>query len=203
MGKDLLVFAALLALAQLAACGGAGDGNDDGDGAADAGVDADGDADGDRDLEGESEADVDVGDLFIQAQVAIEGGDTFQFREPCTTTSVDFAGETSWSAEARDVARPFGFVLSWRESFVTGPGSFGPNEGVGDLDLFLVRAHPTEPGNVRASGVSEGQVVFEQVGYEPGDAIEGTFDGIVLDRNEPDDVVHIEADSGIFRCRVP
>jgi hypothetical protein len=52
------------------------------------------------------------------------------------------------------------------------------------------------------SGASTGTVTFTQIDYTAGGLIEGTFADVRLDRDEPDDTVHIVFADGSFHCRV-
>lgn len=129
-------------------------------------------------------------------------GTTFEFNERCTVTPVTISDETTWSIEASDPSVSFGLVFSWKETYITGPGTHDANEGLFDLSTMVVREHPTDPTRISMSSAGEGTVVFEQIGYSPGSLIEGTFDDVRLDRDDLDDTVHILAVNGRFHCRV-
>ncbi|MBN2497058.1 MAG: hypothetical protein JXR96_20870 [Deltaproteobacteria bacterium] len=142
----------------------------------------------------------DVGEYAVRAHVTLTDGQEFDFAERCVVSSMDFEEKTYWGFEAKDMQRVFGLVFTWEESELGGPESFDLADS--GLDVMIVRPHPTEPGTIRMSGAQAGSVTFSQVGYTPGDRLEGSFDGLRLDRDEPDDTVHIAVDDGSFCCRV-
>jgi len=141
-------------------------------------------------------------DYFVQATVDIDGGETFEFFESCEIDKKEISGEVQWVLIGSDGDRPFGIMIYWRQLFVTGPGSFPANSGFQDLLAMLVRAHPTESGRVLISSVEGGTVNFDLVGYGSGDPIEGTFDDILMSRDEPDNTIRISVTNGVFRCKV-
>ena len=140
---------------------------------------------------------------YIRAQVKIitpTSEDNFSFYEPCHLFSSEIDQETYWEIDAIKSKPPFGIYICWKESFITGPGTFQIEEGFQTLFILLMRAHPTEPGWNRYSEVDEGSVTFTQIGYQSGDIIEGSFDQLYL--YDWDAETHIEVDNGTFRCRV-
>ena len=141
-------------------------------------------------------------EYFIRASVTMTDGSSFEFHEACVVSQTTVSDESTWGLEAMDPTVPFGLVFFWKEEYITGPGSHDVNEGLMDMSTMVVREHPTDPSQIRMSGVSEGTIVFEQIGYDTGDLIEGTFDDIRLDRDETDDTVHIQVVDGSFHCRI-
>jgi hypothetical protein len=141
-------------------------------------------------------------EYYIRATVTMTDGTTFEFYERCDVSDLEMSGEVTWGIQAVDPSVPVGLVISWKETWITGPGTHDVNEGLMDLTTMVVREHPTDPSQIRMSGATDGTLVFEQVGYSSGSLIDGTFDNVRLDRDEPDDTVHILATSGEFHCRV-
>jgi len=139
---------------------------------------------------------------YIQMQVSIDGADPIDFMETCTTTRMEFDGEVYWGLEAKDIGRPLGIVITWKQTFVPGPGSYPACSGLSDISTSIVRAHPTDPDSIRISTVGEGEIIFDQVGYTSGDPIAGTFGGVRMERDDPDDTIVITAEDGVFSCRV-
>lgn len=141
-------------------------------------------------------------EFYIRATVTMTDGTTFEFNEPCRVSDLEMNDEVTWGIEAVNPAVPFGLVISWKETWITGPGTHDVSEGLMDLSTMVVREHPTDPTQIRMSGATDGTLVFEQIGYSSGDLIGGTFDNVRLDRDEPDDTVHILAVNGQFHCQV-
>ena len=97
---------------------------------------------------------------------------------------------------------PFGIYIGWKESFITGPGTYQVDKGSLNLYIVLMRAHPTKPGWFRYTWLNEGSVTFTQVGYQSGDLIEGIFDQLLLESDTSDETIHIEVNEGVFRYRM-
>ncbi len=141
-------------------------------------------------------------EYYVRATITLTDGQVIDFDQACNVTQADIMDESLWGIEAKDISVPIGLVFSWKESHVTGPGTHDASEGIGDFSVSVARQHPTDPSKVRISTAGDGRVTFSALDYAPGSAIDGTFDGIVMQRDEPDDQVHITADDGSFHCRV-
>ena len=141
---------------------------------------------------------------YVRAQVKIvtpTSEDSFSFDERCYLFSDKIDQETYWEIDAIDSSVPFGIYIYWKESFITGPGTFQVDDGgLSNLDIWIMRASPIEPGWFRYSEVDEGSVTFTQVGYQSGDIIEGSFDQLYIYDWDVD--THIEVNNGTFRCQV-
>lgn len=140
---------------------------------------------------------------YLRAQVKIvtpTSEDSFNFDEPCYLFTGEIDDETYWEIDAIDRSVPFGIYIGWKESFVTSPGTFQAERGFQTLYIWLMRAHPSEPGWYRYSEIDEGSVTFTQVGYQSGDIIDGSFDQLYL--YDFDAETNIEVNNGTFRCRV-
>ena len=140
---------------------------------------------------------------YIQAQVNIvtpTTEDSFSFDERCYLFSDEIDEETYWEIDAIDRSMPFGIYIIWKESFITGPGTFQAFEGYSNLYIIILRADPIEPGWFIYYSVEEGIITFTQVGYQSGDIIEGTFDQLRVYDWELEE--YIEVDDGTFRCQV-
>lgn len=140
---------------------------------------------------------------YIRAQVKIvtpTSEDSFSFDERCHLVSGEIDEETYWEINAVDRSVPFGIYIGWKESFVTGPGTFQAESGFQSLYIWLMQEDPTDPGWYIYSEVDEGSVTFTQIGYQNGGIIEGSFDQLYL--YEWGVETQIEVDNGIFRCQV-
>jgi len=145
------------------------------------------------------------GDSYIRGEVTItkpQSGGGLHFDESCHVSSLEEGGEIYWGIEAKDMEYPFGVIMTWKQSLVTGPDTFQLGGGTADVSAMFIRAHPTEPGTIRMSGIGEGSVTFSAVGYDAGDVFGGTFESFLMERSDPDDTITIEMDSGSFRCQV-
>ena len=146
----------------------------------------------------------DAYEWYIRAQVKIvtpTSEDSFSFDERCNITSDEIDQDIRWAIEASDMSAPFfGIAISWKESFISGPGTFQVDEGDFNLLPVIGRADPTAPGWYIYYFIDEGIITFTQVGYQSGDIIEGTFDQFRVYDWELEE--NIEVDNGTFRCRV-
>jgi hypothetical protein len=135
----------------------------------------------------------------VTASVTLTDGTTFTLSESCIVDS----DRSTWGFEGVDYDRPFGVVATWDRGVVSQPGTFGADDLADSVLMFLLREHPTDDTMVRVSSVNGGTITFTEVGYESGDRIAGTFDGVVLTRDDPDDMVMITVEDGAFDCEVP
>jgi hypothetical protein len=145
----------------------------------------------------------DAYEWYLRAQVKIvtpTSEDSFSFDEPCHLFTGEIDDEIYWEIDAIDQSVPFGIYIGWKESFIAGPGTFQVERGFQTLYVWLMRADPYEPGWYMYSEIDEGSVTFTQVGYQSGDAIEGSFDQLYL--YDWGAETHIEVNNGTFRCRV-
>ena len=137
---------------------------------------------------------------YMQAYVQIVTATSetgFTFHEPCFSFSYEIDQDTRWHLYANDMDMPFGISISWKESSLSGPGSFQAHE---EISIWIMRENPDPEWWSRSSPVDEGLITFTQVGYRSGDVIEGTFDGLRL--SEWDMEKDIEVRGGVFRCRI-
>jgi hypothetical protein len=141
----------------------------------------------------------DGGGGTFTASVTLTDGTTFAFDEPC---EVSITGDTI-SIGGTDQGRPFGIAATWNSTVVLEPGTFDAATGVQNVLMFIMREHPTDPEMIRISSVNSGTITIDTLGYESGDVISGTFDDVVMMRDEPDDMVNIRLDDGSFSCTVP
>lgn len=141
-------------------------------------------------------------EFYISGDVTMTDSSTFRLEGQCNVRRDDSTGDILWSIEGVDTDRKFGVLISWKEAFLTNPGTYNANEGLLDLTTWILREHPTEPDQIRMSTVSSGTITFDTIGYGGGDILNGAFD-VTLDRDEPDDTVHITIQNGAFHCRVP
>ena len=140
---------------------------------------------------------------YLQAHVNIltpTSDNSFSFYERSTINYDEMDQEIIWVISANDPSVPFGISISWKESFISGPGSFQVGEDFPDFFMMIMKIHPTEPGVIIGYFVYEGIITFTQIGYQSGDIIEGTFDQLRVHESEVDE--YIEVDDGIFRSQV-
>lgn len=140
----------------------------------------------------------DGGSGSVRAMVTMTDGTQFLFEESCDVSSQN----TTFGFEGIDRGRPFGVLATWDMTAVAQPGTYSADDG-DMVQMWIARPHPTEPASIRASTVSSGTITFTAVGYQSGDLIEGTFDGVTLVRTDIDDMVNIRLDDGVFTCTVP
>lgn len=138
----------------------------------------------------------------IQAIITMTDGRVVHFDEVCTKKRADLNDEISWELDARDLDVPIGLIISWRESDIPEPGSYVADTHENDLTVKIVRVNPTDPNVLHISRADEAVVDFTRVGYSSGNTIKGTFDNILLDRDEGNDVVHIHMTDGKFQFKV-
>ena len=140
---------------------------------------------------------------YIRAQVNIvtpTSEDSFSFNERCNIRSYRIDQDIHWNIEASDMSVPFGIVINWKESRISGPGTFQVDEVYPNLVIFVARANHPEPDVITFYFVDEGIITFTQVGYQSGDIIAGTFDQLRMYDSELDE--NIEVDNGTFRSQV-
>jgi hypothetical protein len=140
----------------------------------------------------------DGGSGSVRAAVTLTDGTGIVFDESCQVSSQ----ENIFGFEGVDRAAPFGILATWDRTVVAQPGTFDASDS-GMALMWVLRQHPTDASSVRISTVSSGVITFTAVGYESGDLIEGTFDDVILVRNDVDDMVNIRLDDGTFTCIVP
>ncbi len=140
----------------------------------------------------------DGGSGSVSALVTLTDGTTFAFEESCEVSSQG----SVFGFEGVDRGMPFGILATWEQAAVAQPGTFDASNS-GMALMWVLRQHPTDASSVRISTVSSGTITFTAVGYESGDLIEGTFDDVILVRNDVDDMVNIRLDDGAFSCTVP
>jgi hypothetical protein len=101
-----------------------------------------------------------------------------------------------------DPALDFGVSIVWNAATAR-TGVVYETEVAGTLSLHVVRPHPTEPDTVRVSSAGEGHAEFTALGTAPGDLIAGTFDDLLMTRDDPDDTITVTMTGGAFECVVP
>jgi hypothetical protein len=139
-------------------------------------------------------------DYFLRAQVTLTDGSSFFFDQRARIVIVS---DDMWEISALDEARTMSISIIWSRSFVTGPGTYDAGAGLDTLQMWIGRPHPFEPGEVRLSSVTSGQVTFDSVDYVPDHVLSGTFDNVLLERDDPDDTVHITLAAGSFSVIIP
>lgn len=135
----------------------------------------------------------------ISAMFTLTDGTTFAFSRPATMTLISGL----WNLEAFDASRRYGLVIAWSEGTVTGPGEYDADMGVSRLQVWIIRPG-SDASNTTLSTISEGRITFDEVSYEPGATVSGTFDDVLLERDDPDDeTVRIQVMDGTFSARIP
>ena len=140
---------------------------------------------------------------YMRAQVKITtqtSENSFGFDERCYLFSDVIDGETYWEIDATDMKVPFGIYIGWKESFISGPGTYQIESGFQNRFAVIMRADPFQPGWYEYSEAQSGSVTFTHLGYRGGDTIKGTFDRVSLYDYDEDTL--IEVNNGTFRCRV-
>jgi len=138
----------------------------------------------------------------IQATITMTDGRVVHFDEVCTKKRADLNGEISWELDARDLDVPVGLIISWRETDIPEPGTYVTSARENDLTVKIVRVNPNDLNVLHISRADEAVIEFTRVGYSSGNTVEGTFDNILLERNEGTDIVHIHMTDGEFQFKV-
>jgi hypothetical protein len=139
-------------------------------------------------------------DYYIRAQVTLTDNSSFFFDQ---RAHIVIVSDDIWEISARDDERSISISIIWSRSFVTGPGTYDADAGLDELQMWIGRPHPFEPGEMRLSTVTSGQITFHSVDYVPDHVLSGTFDNVLLERTDPDDTVHITLAAGSFSVIVP
>jgi hypothetical protein len=141
------------------------------------------------------------------------GGDDGDGDSGVVTAEVDWDGEPftleaaceiSDSGDLRvidgvDPDRMFGVEIVWNRATAR-TGVAYDTDVLGVLSLHVVRPHDD---GLRVSSAGEGTAEFTELGDAAGDTISGSFDDLVMMRDEPDDMITVTMTGGSFDCVVP
>jgi len=130
----------------------------------------------------------------ITAHFSFADGRSFYFGGAAKQSSM----ATMRSVTADDAVEPYTISIHWDSGKVTGPGSYTPNTVGGQVQLYITRPHPTDPKKYRTSNTRHGTLIFDKVGKAKGEVTSGTFDGIRLIRDNPDDKIDLTLSEGTF-----
>ncbi len=141
----------------------------------------------------------------------------------CTTAHFSFSdGRSFWFAgvaaessvgdqrtiTATDAMEPYTIAIYWNQPKIeydrrlTGTGVYTPNAVGGPVQLLVTRPHPTDPNRTRTSNTRHGTLTVLSIGKESGDVVSGTFEGIRLIRDKPDDKIDLTLTQGVFSVEV-
>jgi hypothetical protein len=127
----------------------------------------------------------------------VEAGSELDFAQAARIAS----SSNTLSLGGSDLDTGYSIAITWIRESIPQPGEYDANAG--DHRIWIGRPHPGEPGKTRLSTTSGGKIRYDNVGYEKGDVISGTFEGVELKRDDPDDTVHITLQDGVFLAVVP
>lgn len=127
----------------------------------------------------------------------VEAGSELDFAQPARIAT---SGDTL-SLGGSDLDTGYSVAITWQRESIPQPGEYDAN--FGDHRIWIGRPHPSEPDKTRLSTTSGGKIRYDSVGYDKGDVISGTFEGVELKRDDPDDTIHITLGEGVFLAVVP
>lgn len=130
----------------------------------------------------------------ITAHFSFSDGKAFYFGGEAKQSAVSSLG----SITATDPVEPYTVSIHWSQAKVTGPGQHTPNVTGGAVQLYITRPHPTNPNKYRTSNTRYGTLTFSNLGKSKGDVTSGTFEGIRLIRDNPDDKIDLTLSEGTF-----
>jgi hypothetical protein len=131
----------------------------------------------------------------IEADVTMTDGTTFRFAHPAVLVRHD----GSVSLNAHDLDAQFGISITFKPALLVA-GQAYPSKTASPVWMSVYRAHPTNPGKMRMSSAERGTIVFDDAVTPAGDDAVGTFDGVVVERDDPEDAVKITLAAGRFRA---
>jgi hypothetical protein len=134
----------------------------------------------------------------ISARLTFVGaGNRLDFAHPAHIVS----SSDTLSLGGSDLDTGYSVAITWKRESIPQPGEYDANAG--DHRIWIGRPHPSEPGKTQLSTTKGGTIRYESVGYDKGAVIMGTFDGVELKRDDPDDTIHITLSEGVFLATVP